>query len=79
MCSKKSTGFGSSIAAMISPFASSGVAGQTHLRPGMCANDDSGFCEWNGPPEKPPPDGRRSTIGTGVPARQRCFAATVTR
>ena len=33
----------------------------------MCANDDSGFCEWNGPPEKPPPDGRRSTIGTGVP------------
>ena len=19
----------------------------------MCANDDSGFCEWNGPPEKP--------------------------
>ena len=45
----------------------------------MCANDDSGFCEWNGPPEKPPPDGRRSTIGTGVPARQRCFAAIVTR
>ena len=24
----------------------------------MCANDDSGFCEWNGPPEKPPPDGQ---------------------
>jgi len=22
-----------------------GVAGQTHLRPGMCANEDSGFCE----------------------------------
>ena len=44
----------------------------------MCANDDSGFWEWNGPPEKPPPDGRRTTIGTGVPARQRCFAATVT-
>ena len=61
------------------PFASSGVAGQTHFRPGMCANDDSGFCEWNGPPEKPPPDGSRSVIGTGVPARQRCFAATVTR
>ena len=79
LCSKKSTGFGSSIAAMIRPFASSGVAGQTHLRPGMCANDDSGFCEWNGPPEKPPPDGSRSTIGTGVPARQRCFAAIVTR
>src|SRR6059036_1869155 len=28
------------------------VAGQTHLRPGMCAKDDSGFWEWNGPPEK---------------------------
>ena len=27
----------------------------------------SGFCEWNGPPEKPPPDGRRRTIGIGVP------------
>ena len=25
----------------------------------MCANDDSGFCEWNGPPEKPPPEGSR--------------------
>ena len=39
------------------------------FKPGMCANDDSGFCEWNGPPEKPPPDGRRTVIGTGVPAR----------
>ena len=45
----------------------------------MCAKLDSGFCEWNGPPEKPPPDGSRSTIGTGVPARKRCLAATVTR
>ena len=61
------------------PLASSGVDGQTHFRPGMCAKDDSGFCEWNGPPEKPPPEGSRSTIGTGVPARQRCFAAIVTR
>ena len=24
----------------------------------MCANELSGFCEWNGPPEKPPPDGQ---------------------
>ena len=79
LCSKKSTGFGSSIAEISSPFASAGVDGQTHFRPGMWANDDSGFCEWNGPPEKPPPDGRRTTIGTGVPARQRCLAATVTR
>src|SRR5213082_270699 len=45
----------------------------------MCAKWDSGFCEWNGPPEKPPPDGSRTVIGIGVPARQRCFAAIVTR
>jgi len=31
----------------------------------MCAKDDSGFWEWNGPPEKPPPDGSRTVIGTG--------------
>ena len=59
--------------------ASSGVAGHTHFSPGMWANDDSGFCEWKGPPEKPPPEGSRSTHGTGVPARQRCLAAIVTR
>ena len=62
-------GFGSWIADASSPFASSGVDGQTIFKPGMCANDDSGFCEWNGPPENPPPDGRRTVIGTGVPAR----------
>ena len=45
----------------------------------MCANDVSGFCEWNGPPEKPPPDGSRTTMGTGVRARKNCFEATVTR
>ena len=45
----------------------------------MCAKELSGFCEWKGPPEKPPPDGSRTTIGTGVPARKRCLAATVTR
>ena len=44
----------------------------------MCANELSGFCEWNGPPEKPPPDGSRTTIGIGVPTRKNCFAATVT-
>jgi hypothetical protein len=44
LCSKKRTGFGSSIAAMIRPFASSGVDGQTHLRPGMCANHDRHGC-----------------------------------
>ena len=35
----------------------------------MCAKIDSGFWEWKGPPEKPPPDGSRTVIGTGVPAR----------
>jgi hypothetical protein len=35
----------------------------------MCAKLDSGFWEWKGPPEKPPPEGQRTTIGTGVPAR----------
>ncbi len=79
MCSKKSTGFGSSIAESSRPFASDGVAGQTIFRPGMWANELSGFCEWNGPPEKPPPEGRRTTIGIGVPARKCCFAATVVR
>ena len=45
----------------------------------MCANELSGFCEWNGPPEKPPPEGRRTTIGIGVRILKCCFAATVTR
>ena len=45
----------------------------------MCANELSGFWEWKGPPEKPPPEGRRTTIGTGVRPRKNCFAATVTR
>ena len=44
----------------------------------MCANDDSGFCEWNGPPEKPPPDGAQHDRH-GMPTRQCCFEATVTR
>ena len=29
--------------------ASAGVAGQTTFSPGMCANELSGFWEWNGP------------------------------
>ena len=69
MCSKKSTGFGSSIDETRSPLASAGVDGQTTLSPGMWAKELSGFCEWNGPPEKPPPEGSRRTIGIGVPAR----------
>ena len=45
----------------------------------MCANELSGFWEWNGPPEKPPPDGSRTTIGTAVLPLKNCLAATVTR
>src|ERR1700741_2201475 len=55
----KHTGFGSRIAAISRPLASSAVDGATTLIPGACMNHASGFCEWNGPPEKPPPPGRR--------------------
>ena len=65
----KHTGFGSWIAAAIRPLASSGVDGATTFRPGACMNQASGFCEWNGPPPKPPPDGSRITIGTARPWR----------
>src|SRR6185503_13597942 len=51
---------------MRSPFASAGVAGHTTLSPGMCAKLDSGFWEWKGPPEKPPPDGSRTVLGNGA-------------
>ena len=37
--------------------------------PGVCRNHASGFCEWNGPPENPPPEGSRTTIGTATPWR----------
>ena len=57
------------MAAISRPLASAGVDGQAILMPGMCAKLDSGFCEWNGPPEKPPPDGQRTTNGTGAPVR----------
>ena len=49
------------------PLASSAVAGATTFRPGAWSNQASGFCEWNGPPEKPPPEGSRTTIGTAMP------------
>jgi hypothetical protein len=32
-------------------------------------NHASGFWEWKGPPENPPPDGSRTTIGTARPRR----------
>src|SRR4051794_13246402 len=64
-----SRGLGSRIAAASRPLASSGVDGATTFRPGDWRNHASGFWEWYGPPEKPPPDGRRTTIGTAMPWR----------
>ncbi len=58
----------------MSPLASRAVAGQTILRPGVWRNAASGFCEWKGPPRTYPPDGPRTTIGVGSPARYRAVA-----
>ena len=63
------TGLGSRTAAISRPLASSGVDGATTFSPGECMNHASGFCEWNGPPEKPPPDGRRTVMFTDRPCR----------
>ena len=65
----KHTGLGSRIAACSRPLASSAVDGATTLIPGECMNSASGFWEWNGPPEKPPPEGSRTMIGTARPWR----------
>ena len=63
------TGLGSRIALISRPLASAAVEGATTLRPGECMNHASGFCEWNGPPEKPPPEGRRTVMFTLRPWR----------
>ena len=65
----KQTGLGSRMAEISSPLASSAVEGATTLIPGECMNHASGFCEWNGPPENPPPLGSRTVIGTARPWR----------
>ena len=65
----KTTGLGSRIALISRPLASSAVDGATTLSPGACMNHASGFCEWNGPPEKPPPDGSRTVMFTLSPWR----------
>ena len=65
----KTTGLGSRMALISRPLASSGVAGATTLSPGECMNHASGFCEWNGPPEKPPPEGSRTVMFTLSPCR----------
>jgi hypothetical protein len=57
------------MAALMSPLASVGVLGATTLRPGVWQNQASGFWLWKGPPRTPPPDGRRTTIGTAAPQR----------
>jgi hypothetical protein len=63
------------MAAVISPFASEGVAGATIFSPGTFMKYDSGFWLWNGPPWTPPPHGPRTTIGTPPPQRYRLLAA----
>ena len=63
------TGLGSRTAEISRPFASSAVDGATTFRPGLCMNHASGFCEWNGPPEKPPPEGSRTVMFTDSPIR----------
>ena len=65
----KTTGLGSRIALISRPFASSAVDGATTFSPGACMNHASGFWEWNGPPEKPPPDGSRTVMFTLRPCR----------
>ncbi len=41
----------------------------------MCAKYASGFCEWNGPPWTPPPEGPRITSGTPHPGAVAVLAA----
>jgi hypothetical protein len=59
----------SRIAAFSSPFASEGKAGQMTFRPGACEIHGSGFVEWKLEARTPPPEGPRSTTGTGTPLR----------
>ena len=63
------TGLGSRTAAISRPLASSAVDGATIFSPGACMNQPSGFWEWYGPPEKPPPEGRRTVMFTDRPIR----------
>ena len=63
LCSKKSTGLSSSIAARSSAFASPGVDGATILIPGMPMNHDAGICEWIAPKRPPAPTTERITTG----------------
>ena len=64
-----STGLGSRTAWISRPLASSAVDGATTFSPGECMNQPSGFCEWYGPPLKPPPLGSRTVMFTDRPIR----------
>ena len=46
--------------------ASEGVAHATTRSPGTCANSDSGLSLWCSTAPIPPPNGIRTTTGTGV-------------
>ncbi len=77
MCSKKTTGSSSRIAAFSSPFASAGVDGATIFRPGMPISHETGICEWIAPKRPPAPTTERITSGTlwAPPVRNRYFVA----
>ena len=64
LCSRNSTGSGSSRLASSRPFRSAGVEGMTTFSPGTWAKSDSTDCEWYSAPWTPPPYGARTTIGT---------------
>ena len=52
--------------------------GATTLSPATQVNQDSTFCEWNGPAPVPPPIGARMTSGTRAPQRQNVLATLLT-
>src|SRR3954467_7291966 len=64
LCSRKSTGLSSRIAALSSPLASAGVDGQTIFSPGTPCNQLIGTWEWMAPKRPPPPMAERTTSGT---------------
>jgi hypothetical protein len=81
LCSKKTTGFSSRIAAFSSPFASPGVDGATIFRPGMPMSQEIGICEWIAPKRPPAPTTERMTSGAlcTPPVRNQYFVAWLMR
>src|SRR4029079_19639879 len=80
LCSKISTGLGSSIAASNRPLASCGVDGCTTFKPGTWANQASRLWLCCAAAPVPEPPGRRTTIGTVAlpPNMKWIFAAWLT-